>query len=620
MVALAKMPAMNIKSVGAATRPRILVVEDEAIVALDIQQQLIQLGYQPVGHSTRAETAIELVRELRPDLVLMDIQLGGAMDGISAAQVIRSTQAIPVVFLTAFEADDMLARAQLTEPFGYILKPFSARELRTVIEMALYRSATDARLRKSEQQFRTIFEAEPECVQVFDTRGELLQINAAGLKVFEAESLQQLQQHRLLDLIDPAYAPAFLALRQRVLAGESGVLEFEIVGLCGTRRWMDAHAAPMRDGDGQITMMLSVARDITERRLSFQQRRVSDHILSAVSQGVVISGPDQKVLQVNDAFVKITGLQRGDILGRTCRLLQGPDSDAATIARIADTLLRGQDFQGELLNYRRDGSAFWNELSISPVRDERGLVTQYVGIMRDVTERKQAQAAQQEHMQQLQGLSRRVLAAQETERRRVAHELHDELGQYLTAIKINLQTSHAPGGDDALARNEGNIKIVEDAIQQVRRLAAALRPSVLDDLGLVPALKWMAEQNAARGQITIRCHSQMADVRLLPEIETACFRIAQEALTNILRHAGCQSVDIHLFVRVDNLVLVIQDDGRGFDVAAALLRARGGNSLGVIGMQERASLIGGLLSLESRPGRGSQLTLECPLHLALAPA
>ncbi len=164
----------------AARRPRILIVEDEAIVARDIQVQIKGLGYEPVGQAKRGEDAITLVEELRPDLVLMDIQLGGAMDGITAAQAIRSTQAIPVVFLTAFEADDMLARAQLTEPFGYILKPFSARELRTVIEMALYRSATDARLRKSEQQFRTIFEAEPECVQVFDSQGALLQINAAG--------------------------------------------------------------------------------------------------------------------------------------------------------------------------------------------------------------------------------------------------------------------------------------------------------------------------------------------------------------------------------------------------------------------------------------------------------
>ena len=608
---------MHDTSVDTMEKPKILVVEDEAIVALDIEQQLRRMGYLPVGHCSRGETAIDMARALRPDLVLMDIQLGGSMDGITAAQAIRATRAIPIVFLTAFEADDMLARAKLTEPFGYILKPFSTRELHTVIEMALYRSAIEAQLRKSELQFRTIFEAEPECVQVLDRRGVLTQINAAGLKIFEAESLEQLQTCTLRDLVVPAHAPAVAALIERVLDGQSGVLEFEIVGLGGTRRWLDAHAAPIRDEAGQVTMVLSVARDITERRMSFQQRRVSDHVLSAVSQGVVISGPDQRVLQVNDAFLKITGRARAEMVGANCKILQGPDSDRATIRRISECLATGNEFLGELLNYRKDGSTFWNELTISPVLDERGAITQYVGIMRDVSERKEAQAAQQRHLEQLQSLSRRVLEAQETERRRVAHELHDELGQYLTAIKINLQTAAVSKPGVAEARNADNVRIVEDAIQQVRRLASALRPAVLDDLGLVPALKWMAEVNAARGQIAIGCHIQIADVRLLAEIETAYFRVAQEALTNILRHARCTQVDIRLFVRVDSLVMTIHDDGRGFDVEASLQRARSGGSLGVIGMYERASLIGGSLKLESSPSAGSTLTLECPLQLRL---
>ncbi|MGS0756259.1 response regulator [Roseateles sp. GG27B] len=134
--------------------PRILIVEDETIVARDIKLQLIELGYQPVGHASSGEVAITLVGELSPDLVLMDIQLAGMLDGIAAAQLIREKFALPVVFLTAFAADDVLARAKLTEPFGYILKPFSERELRTVLEMALYKA--DARLRDTTRQLRAL--------------------------------------------------------------------------------------------------------------------------------------------------------------------------------------------------------------------------------------------------------------------------------------------------------------------------------------------------------------------------------------------------------------------------------------------------------------------------------
>ncbi len=126
-------------------RPKILVVEDEAIVARDIQQQLAVLGYDPVGHATRGEDAIAQTLALKPDLVLMDIQLAGSMDGISAAQALRKQTLVPVVFLTAFASDDTLARAKEVQPYGYILKPFSERELRTVLEMALYKCEAEAK-------------------------------------------------------------------------------------------------------------------------------------------------------------------------------------------------------------------------------------------------------------------------------------------------------------------------------------------------------------------------------------------------------------------------------------------------------------------------------------------
>jgi hypothetical protein len=139
-------------------KPRILVTEDEVIVARDIQQQLVELGYEPVGHATRGAQAVELVGELRPDLVLMDIRMAGAMDGIAAAQAIRERFSLPVVFLTAFAEEETFSRAILTDPFGYIVKPFSERELHTVIEMALYKHQLDQKLRQSEERLRLVLQ------------------------------------------------------------------------------------------------------------------------------------------------------------------------------------------------------------------------------------------------------------------------------------------------------------------------------------------------------------------------------------------------------------------------------------------------------------------------------
>lgn len=351
--------------------PRVLVVEDEAIVARDIALQLSELGYQCAGIASNAEQAIAMATELAPDLVLMDIQLGGPTDGIAVAETIRHQYALPVVFITAYSADEILARAKLTEPYGYILKPFTDRELRVTLTMALYKHQAEAKLQTSSRQ--------------------------------------------------------------------------------------------------------------------------------------------------------------------------------------------------------------------------------------------------------LKALSRHVLEVQELERRRVAVELHDELGQSLTAIKINLQLS-ARLKDQALADlNQESIRIVEDALQQVRRLATTLRPSMLDDLGLAPALKWIAEQSAGRGGFAVNFHHVRAQSRLAPDIETACFRIVQEALTNITRHAQASRVEISLRREEDTMVLCVQDDGLGFDIEAMRRRAVEGASLGVLGMQERANLIGGQLSIQSVPGQGSVVQLNCPWRAHVEP-
>ena len=166
------------------TLARILVVEDETIVSRDIQLQLQELGYGVAGHTARGEDAITLTGQLRPDLVLMDIQLAGVMDGVSAAQAIRDQFGIPVVFLTAYAADEILARAKMVEPYGYILKPFSERELRTVLEMALYKHRAEAKLRESALHNQAILDNMADGVLTINAHGLLESVNPAACHMF----------------------------------------------------------------------------------------------------------------------------------------------------------------------------------------------------------------------------------------------------------------------------------------------------------------------------------------------------------------------------------------------------------------------------------------------------
>ena len=506
---------------ASAAPKRILIVEDEPVVARDLQKLLGQLGYACAGHAREGAVAIALAGELRPDLVLMDVQLAGDLDGITAAQAIRDQFALPVIFITAFAEDTTVARAKVAEPFGYILKPFSERELNTVIQVALYkhqadfrlkasetqlrlviagsrdgvwdrdlikqevfysdrwwqilgyaphertanpslfqdlihpddrepaekfvalmlagvethyefevrlrhqaghyvpilsrgiivrdasgrairvagtntdltaRKAAEATLRAREQHLRTIIETEPECVKVVGLNGELLEMNAAGLAMLEARSVAEVLVHGFAACIRPEHRAAYADFHERVLRGESGRLEFEITGLRGTRRWLETSAAPLRNDTGQVTMRLGIARDITPQRLAREKLRLSDVALKAISQGVVIAGVDRRIVSANAAFSAITGYSEQEMLGQTCRLLQGPATAPSTADAMRRALEAGEEFSGEILNYRKDGSPFWNEFTISPVRGEQNELTGFVGVTRDITSRKRSEA------------------------------------------------------------------------------------------------------------------------------------------------------------------------------------------------------------------------------------
>lgn len=176
-------------------KPRILIAEDETIVARDIHQQLVEMHYEPVGHATRADEAITLAGQLRPDLVLMDVQLADGTDGIAAANSIREQFNVPVVFLTAFASEDTIARALYTKHFGYIVKPFSERELWTVVEMALYKHKAEVRLSESAEHIKAIVDNIADGVVTIDEQGVIQSFNKAAVIIFGYSQQETVGQH-----------------------------------------------------------------------------------------------------------------------------------------------------------------------------------------------------------------------------------------------------------------------------------------------------------------------------------------------------------------------------------------------------------------------------------------
>ncbi|HEY1014818.1 MAG TPA: PAS domain S-box protein [Herpetosiphonaceae bacterium] len=215
--------------------------------------------------------------------------------------------------------------------------------------------------------------------------------------------------------------------------------------------------------------------------------------------------------------------------------------------------------------------------------------------------------------ERLASLSRRLISLQENERRHLARELHDEIGQALTAIKINLQAiDQGPVPPESAHRLEESVHIVETLVQQIRSLSLELRPSMLDDLGLVSTLRWYLDRQAQRAGLETQFSAPWID-EPPAEVATACFRIVQESLTNVMRYAQASLVQVVLDQEGDELTLSIRDNGKGFDVRSARARAARGGSMGLLGMQERATLLGGHFALASQPGKGSSIYVRFPL-------
>jgi signal transduction histidine kinase len=234
-------------------------------------------------------------------------------------------------------------------------------------------------------------------------------------------------------------------------------------------------------------------------------------------------------------------------------------------------------------------------------------------------ERRASIAALRNSNEQIHRLASQLITAQEEERRRVARELHDEVGQALTTVKISLDTvrltqdePEAPALPSLPVLLDESVARVDHALEQVRNLSLLLRPSMLDDLGLVPALRWLSNNQAERVGYRITFTADTLEPRPPPNVETVCYRVAQEALTNIARHAQADNVFIRLQVADAQLRMTIRDDGVGFDVGEMRKRAQAGLSMGVLGMEERAILVCGKLTLESLPGHGTTLELSVP--------
>jgi PAS domain S-box-containing protein len=476
------------------------------------------------------------------------------------------------------------------------------------------RKEAENALKESAERFRTLIERAPVAIGM-DRNGKTIYANAAYQQMYGFRSTEELRGRPIVEQWAPQCRPEIEErIRQRGL-GQLVATEYEGLGQRKDGSQFPVHAAAtivqLEDGPATIAFLT----DITESKRAEEALRASErryrHLFENNLAGVFRSTPEGRMIDTNEAFARILGCSSvADVKARNARTFYF-DADERERA-LAILRERGALTNLEARLRRADGSVAWVLENVSLVASDDGPVIE--GTVIDVTERKLGEERLRRSYEELRALAARMESVREEESSRIARELHDEIGQALTAIKIHLQTlqrrTDAPATAAELSESIG---MSERALEQVRNLSLDLRPSVLDDLGLAAALRWYLDRQARLSGFAAEFSADLPPDRVPRELETACFRVAQQALTNVAQHARARRVSVELRREEADLSLSIRDDGVGFDVAAARALARGGRSLGILGMEERVLLLGGAFEVRSVPSGGTEVRASFPL-------
>jgi signal transduction histidine kinase len=467
-------------------KARILIVEDSLIVAYHLRKTLEVEGYNVLGIESTGESALQAISRQSPELVMMDIMLAGKMDGVETAMQVRSKHRIPVVFLTALSDKDTIQRAKITEPFGYVTKPFEDREIFTVIEMALYKHAIETKLRESEEKYLSTVKAISDAVITVDHHFVISYCNPSALRLLDT-SLEFVQGKYVFDIL---------------------------------------------------------------RLKDFQ---TNDFPVNPFQ--VAFNGLPDNVLPANLGLVVA------------------------------------------------DGKEIPIEGSISPVIDSKDMITGLLIIMKDISQKLY-------HEKLIKEFEKRHVAAilegQEQERSRIAKDLHDGLGQMLTALKMNIRLTQIDEGHLAVLYRQ-----IDEAIQESIRISENILPAKLRDFDLATCLRSLCNGINTASDIPVSFESLGQLTQITQNQKVNLYRITQEAVNNAIKHSKAELISVQLNEDENFIQLTIEDDGKGFNSGGSFDQSV---HHGLANMRERAEIMGGRLTIESDENRGTLIIIEVPLQ------
>ncbi len=363
--------------------------------------------------------------------------------------------------------------------------------------------------------------------------------------------------------------------------------------------------------------MLSMALDVSynksvERELKQTNERYRE-LFENSGTGILILDDRGTYLMANERAAAFFGKTPEELIGKSMSELFAPAGAQRYLERNRLLLESGghQEYEDRFMGPEGERRFLIIDQCL---KDEAGKNVAIQSISLDITERRQAEEELVKNGQRLHALSQRLLDVQETERKHIAYELHDEIGQILTAVKLNLHgIQQFENVEDIPKKINESLVLIDHSLQQVRDLAVDLHPWMLDQLGLIPSLRWHIDHHAQRSKLNMQFSTGNIDQRFPVDIEIACFRVVQEALTNIIRHAQATEVIVSLTMEHDALSVEVSDNGIGFDVDTITVEPGSARGFGLLSMEERVILLGGTFEISSIVNKGTTIRFRLPL-------
>jgi PAS domain S-box-containing protein len=478
------------------------------------------------------------------------------------------------------------------------------------------------KLLQSEERWTATLGSIGEAVIATDSEGRVTFLNpiAASLTGWQPEEALNQPIGNVLRLINEksgmtADNEVLRVLREKQVLSVAN--HVDLVTRDGREIAVEHSAAPILAGKGKVIGVVLIFRDVAARRQEQIETAEQAALLELTQDSVFVIDLEGRVLFWSRGAEAMLGYTKAQAAGKIAHDLLCTEFPQP-FAEIRAELMRVGHWEGDLIKTAQDGRRVVVAGRWALQWGKRDQAPRVLVVNSDITERKQSEESLVLQKEQLRALAERLQWVREEDRKRVARDLHDQIGQILTAIKMDMMwmTRHLPESEGAvLSRIKESIQLINDGVKAVRAICSGLRPGILDDLGLAAAIEWQASEFASRNGVLCQVTVPPVDLHLDGDRATATFRIFQECLTNVIRHAKAKSVRIDLCQEEENILLVVEDDGIGFH-ESGFSSAHG--SLGLLGMKERAQFCGGDVQISSFPGKGTTVTVRVPVDIPRA--